>query len=388
MEPAFLNGPLIKTTMLLKPASEFRTRYSYVSSVRNTFHGDVSHGSRVSGRTFPNHVLERAFHGACPGAAKDLGRRPWPAEAFGMTPNIKRQPSEEGMCVMYRRWWERIHKAAQTPHYKQAWKVLEKVSVQPILSTPIVLRLVQRRVIRSSGKLAQLPREERLLCFKFADSIGRFLRAPAAPFDVGRRRDVRRGKRDAHIATLLTKQLRNRVVRIVQEHHTWDQLRITSSLEQDPFFSVNCYHMNAMFALCRRFGKTTSACERWVGDFKYLWNERDGPCSTTLLHRLRARLGGLRGDGTDEALLQRIASYLMPTTYDKDTTFRNRHRNTKLHALSRWRQNRVAEDARQRPNSSPVNSSRPNSSLANSSRQTHPVRTHPVRSHPGKLILS
>ena len=155
--------------------------------------------------------------------------------AFGMTPNIKRLPSVDGMCVMCRRWWETIHKAAQTPHYKQAWKVLEKVSVQPILSTPIVLRLVQRRVTRSSGKLAQLPRAERLLCFKLADSIGQFLRAPAAPFDVGRR-DVRRDKRDAYIATLLTKQLRNRVVRIVQEHHTWDQLRITSSLEQDPFF--------------------------------------------------------------------------------------------------------------------------------------------------------
>ena len=71
VEPAFLNGPLIKTTMLLKPASEFRTRYSYVSSVRNTIHWDVSHGSRVSGRTFPNHVLERAFHGAfCKVAAR------------------------------------------------------------------------------------------------------------------------------------------------------------------------------------------------------------------------------------------------------------------------------------------------------------------------------
>ena len=252
------------------------------------------------------------------------------------------------------------------------------MSVQPILSTPIVLRLVQRRVIRSSGKLAQLPRAERLLCFKLADSIGQFLRAPAALFDVGRR-DVRRDKRDAYIATLLTNQLRNRVVRIVQEHHTWDQLRITSSLEQDPFFSKNCYCMSAMFALCRRFGKTTSACERWVGDFKLLWKERDGPCSTTLLHRLRARLGGLRGDGTDEALLQRIASYLMPTTYDKDTNHRKRHRNRNLHALSRWQQNRVAEDARQRPNSSipgklipselipgkliPANSPCPNSSL-------------------------
>ena len=76
-------------------------------------------------------------------------------------------------------------------------------------------------------------------------------------------------------------------------------------------FREAIFCINAMFALVVRFGNTSSPCERWAHERKFLWDpERTQPTST-LIHRLHGRVAGLRGDGTDEPLLHALHSEIV-----------------------------------------------------------------------------
>ncbi len=79
---------------------------------------------------------------------------------------------------------------------------------------------------------------------------------------------------------------------------------------QNRYFSDGCYHVNAFFCLSRRFGSTEAPCERWIGHLKYLFDVVQGPTTSTLLQRLRARAHGVRGDGADGNFIRRLASML------------------------------------------------------------------------------
>ncbi len=112
------------------------------------------------------------------------------------------------------------------------------------------------------------------------------------------------------IAALHGPRLRGRVVRVIREKREWDQGEITASLEQDSSFATGCYYVNALFCLSRRFGSTEAPCERLIGGLKYLYHPVQGPTTTALVQRLRARAAGVRGNGADEDFIQRLAHEL------------------------------------------------------------------------------
>jgi hypothetical protein len=76
-----------------------------------------------------------------------------------------------------------------------------------------------------------------------------------------------------------------------------------------------------------RMNNTEAPCERWVGELKYLWDERQGPSTSTLTKRLRMRVGGVRGDGTDEAFVKHVAqSVYSASNIRKSTKVMSRYR--------------------------------------------------------------
>ena len=67
------------------------------------------------------------------------------------------------------------------------------------------------------------------------------------------------------LATLRSRQLGGRRVRVLAAEHEWVQRAIAASLEHNKRFAEVCWHVNAMFCLTRRFGSTEASCERWIG---------------------------------------------------------------------------------------------------------------------------
>lgn len=115
--------------------------------------------------------------------------------------------------------------------------------------------------------------------------------------------------------------LRGRLVSIISIQRAWDQREIAASLEQDRSFADGCYHLNSLFCLSRRFGNTEAPCERWIGNMKYMYHPVQGPTTTTLCQRLRARAAGLRGNGADDAFVKRLAEVL----HDQQRSHAARH---------------------------------------------------------------
>ncbi len=72
-------------------------------------------------------------------------------------------------------------------------------------------------------------------------------------------------------------------------------------------------------------------CEQWMGQLKYLYNPVQGPTTSTMVQRLRARCAGARGDGSDEPFLLRLAQILLPEKHQ------SQHRDTKMRCLRSWR---------------------------------------------------
>ena len=99
------------------------------------------------------------------------------------------------------------------------------------------------------------------------------------------------------LAILRSRSLRGRCVRVLAVDYEWDQQAITASLEHNKRFAEGCWHVNDMFCLTRRFGSTEASCERWIGNLKYLYHPVQGPTTTALCQRLRARAAGIRGNG-------------------------------------------------------------------------------------------
>ena len=105
---------------------------------------------------------------------------------------------------------------------------------------------------------------------------------------------------------LRSPRLRGRLVHVVRVKWKWGQCEIAIDLEQSRYFADGCYHVNSLFCLSRRFGSTEAACERWIGGLKYL----QGPTTTTLVQRLRARVAGVQGNGAHEDFVQLLAQEL------------------------------------------------------------------------------
>ena len=82
---------------------------------------------------------------------------------------------------------------------------------------------------------------------------------------------------------------------------------MAATMEQDRHFAEGCYHVNAFFCLSRRFGSTESPCERFIGETKHLFDAVQGPTTTAMVQRLRARTHGLRGLGPDDRFVRTLA---------------------------------------------------------------------------------
>ncbi len=113
-------------------------------------------------------------------------------------------------------------------------------------------------------------------------AITEFLAAPfrirasdlcGGPFEPG---DVAKARRRRGLSTHMFRR-----VYIVSCVRVMDQQRVAASLEQSVDFADGCYYVNSWFCRCRRVGSTEAPC----------------------IH-----LGGVRGDGRDEAFVQRLAA--------------------------------------------------------------------------------
>ncbi len=86
-------------------------------------------------------------------------------------------------------------------------------------------------------------------------------------------------RRSAAVGALTSKQLRHRLVRVLEARNFVDQRAVTASLHFDSSFSEGCYHLNKIFTWCASMGSTESPCEGWIGLAKYLWHSRQGRAS-------------------------------------------------------------------------------------------------------------
>ena len=150
------------------------------------------------------------------------------------------------------------------------------------------------------------------------------------------------------VARLTTPQLKGKLVRITATVEAWDTRAVASSLQHEHAFSVSppvglhdctvkngAFYINAMFSVVRSMGNTSSACERWGHELKLLWDPQRTQTTTGLIHRLHGRLCGLRGNGTDEHLLDVIASSM--SRCGEATSWRNAPRAGNGRAMATWR---------------------------------------------------
>ncbi len=211
----------------------------------------------------------------------DIRRRPWPAEDYDMTPPVRRWPNQLGLTTYYRVWWSSVHTEAHRPEgpFFLAWRHTTGHVVEPIKASPMVLKLCKRFWPSSSC---------RFLRFKIAGLVSNFLFESAPSRFWVSCREVRWPGGD--LGVLCSRRLKRHVVRFISSTWEWDQRKIAASLEQDGRFARNCYHINSLFCMSRRFGSTEAPVETWVSELKYLHNPVQGPTTTTIATRLRARM--------------------------------------------------------------------------------------------------
>jgi hypothetical protein len=131
--------------------------------------------------------------------------------------------------------------------------------------------------------------------------------------------------------------LKKKLVRIVAINPAWATRAVAASLQHEAIFAKDCYYVNAMFAVYVRMGSTSSPCERWGHELKLLWDpERTQPTSA-LLNRLHGRLVGLRGNGTDEVLLDMVADVMLGLGSER-RDWRSKPRSRNCRALQTWRE--------------------------------------------------
>ena len=248
----------------------------------------------------PSEAHSRAFGLLYEELLPDLKRRPWP-DNFAMFPNVQQWPEyTETMITMYKRWWKGVHAAGKEPEYLRKWKKVVAFQVMPVARESIMKPLFDRVFGQCAGIKAART--------KIVTMIVGFLRGGCYKVDPG---DLR--WKSASIASLRSRKCKHKVVVQVGTHWTWDQLEVANSIMHNPRFARNyCFHVSRMFAHSRMFLNKEAACERWVGDLKYLYHPVQGTTTATLTQRLRARIAGVRGGQVDDAFIQKLASSFNP----------------------------------------------------------------------------
>ncbi len=118
-------------------------------------------------------------------------------------------------------------------------------------------------------------------------------------------------RRSAAVGALTSKQLRHRLVRVLEARNFVDQRAVTASLHFDSSFSEGCYHLNKIFTWCASMGSTESPCEGWIGLAKYLWHSRQGRASNfSHVSRMHACAAGAKGTGEAAEFIDTVAQDL------------------------------------------------------------------------------
>ena len=331
-----------------------------------------------------------------------LMRRPWPPPDYEASPTWKQwpDPSKPAILRFYQQWWCNIYAAGrasartrpsaaaegqamggcksptETRRFER-WRRLDALSVVPLLIGrldweadcygPLLLQLVKQKLCRRK-KWDNLDRGARLGKWGLVDVLCAFvLPGPgvvasqhfrvspetlASPLTPAVGMYVGLGV----VARLTTPRLNGKLVRITATEEAWDTRAVASSLQHEHAFSVSppvrfkdvpepvkngAYYINAMFSVVVRMGNTSSACERWGHELKLLWDPQKTQTTTGLIHRLHGRLCGLRGNGTDEHLLDVIASSM--SRCGEATSWRNAPRIRNGRALATWRAQQFRE---------------------------------------------
>ena len=245
----------------------------------------------------------------------DLKHMAWPPEDYQMSPCVRRWPTPAGLEALYRVWWRQVHRAgnAVESRYRMLWRRVTGYKVRAVVASALLLKLGMRFWPENRFRVARS---------KIASLIGEFLVGVVGPQffvpcgDVGPNAvNVSRGD----ILVLRSKHHKKRLVIVCSVIREINQQAVAAALEQDSAFAEHCWHINTVFARCRRIMNTEAPCERWVGALKYLYNPIHGSTTTTLTKRLRARLAGLRSDGGDEGFIQHLAESLHAASSHRDT---------------------------------------------------------------------
>ena len=103
---------------------------------------------------------------------------------------------------------------------------------------------------------------------------------------------------------------RGRLVAALGEVRALDQNAICATLETNKNWvrRNQMWHVVNMLHRSRHLGGNETPGERWTGVLKCFWNPVLGPCTRTIVNRVKLRLAGVRGDGMDEDFVRMVAA--------------------------------------------------------------------------------
>jgi hypothetical protein len=238
----------------------------------------------------------------------------WPPGNWRMTPACRRWPDSESMVTLYHRWWKLVRRAALTPMGELA----------KLWNCKVLVRRPCRSVFTLIKGAQAWPWDAINLVSDFVSGTD----GPVLAVEVGRdcyamqHCDVTDG---LVVGSLVRVRVREKeseeeaggatnskfvTAQVMDVLPDMDQRAAASSLETRRFFSKGCWHCNRLFHRCRRTLGCESIEESWISSLKYLWDPTQGGGAGVLAQRLRLRIAGVRGNGADDAFVDRVVRRL------------------------------------------------------------------------------
>ena len=206
-----------------------------------------------------------------------------------------------GTCNHSSRTASKVHAACQT---RKHWRHVTKVRVS-ILGG----RWADQKSLRT---LAQVCAAHGRIGQTIASFLPSYLTPwvhPKELLPLGRQRG---NFLDAAVGDLASTKRRNgfRAVMLISQEEVWDERAAAQDIQCDTHFSNDCWHIVCLYHRCRRLAGTESPAESWFSALKLLYDPRHGPGIGSLAERLQLRIAGLRGNGADDEVVQKIASHV------------------------------------------------------------------------------
>lgn len=97
---------------------------------------------------------------------------------------------------------------------------------------------------------------------------------------------------------------------VVLKQSAWNERAACKDIQGERYFSDDCWHIVRIYHRARRMCGTEAPCESWFSALKLLYDPRHGPSIGSLAERMELRIAGLRGNGADDAFVERLASHI------------------------------------------------------------------------------